>query len=303
MATTIKAAGVVLVRSSKAKGVEIAVVHRPRQDDWSLPKGKLDDGELLPLCAWRETFEETGYKVILGPHVRQQRYRVDGRPKTVDYWIGRMLPRGKFVPNREVDKLEWLAPTKARSRLTYPRDRSLVTTALKLPRTSPLIILRHTQAMKRSDYKGNKDWRRPLAKQGRKEASALVPLLRAYGITEVHSSDARRCVQTVTPYATKVRVPVDIEPLFSEELFERRPKTSVRLLRSVARRPAPLVICTHRPVLPAMLDELASQFTIKGNGRLLNPNLAPGGIIILHRGLTPRGRLSGEVLGIERYDR
>ncbi|MET9221218.1 NUDIX hydrolase [Streptomyces sp. NPDC088197] len=124
--TTVRAAGVVLWRVSPYHGgIELALVHRPRYDDWSLPKGKLKRGEEFPAAALRETREETGLGCSLGAPLPTSRYLVDGRPKEVRYWAAEAW-EGSFVPNDEVDRMIWLPPSAARRRLTHDRDRPLV---------------------------------------------------------------------------------------------------------------------------------------------------------------------------------
>ncbi|MBY8880970.1 NUDIX hydrolase [Actinacidiphila acidipaludis] len=124
--TTVRAAGTVLWRRSPYDGrVEIALVHRPRYDDWSLPKGKLKRGEDFAAAALRETREETGMQCELGTTLPVTRYLVQGRPKEVRYWSAR-AGEGGFVPSREVDRMVWLPPVTARHRLTHDRDRPVV---------------------------------------------------------------------------------------------------------------------------------------------------------------------------------
>ena len=122
----VEAAGGVVWRVAAGDVIELAVVHRPRYDDWSLPKGKLDPGETFLDAARREVLEETGLECEVGDELPGVEY-VDhrGRPKIVRYWSMRVTG-GAFVPNDEVDVLEWLAPTEAVERLTYPHDRSLI---------------------------------------------------------------------------------------------------------------------------------------------------------------------------------
>ncbi|MFF9344370.1 MULTISPECIES: NUDIX hydrolase [unclassified Streptomyces] len=120
------AAGCVLWRPSPSgRGIEIALVHRPKWDDWSHPKGKRKRGEDAEECALREVREETGQRCELGARLPTVRYPVEGRPKEVDYWAARALG-GTFVSGREVDRLLWLPPAAARTRLTRPRDRELL---------------------------------------------------------------------------------------------------------------------------------------------------------------------------------
>lgn len=303
MPPRIEAAGVVLLRTARGRGLQVCLVHRPRRSDWSLPKGKRDPGEMLPVTARRETIEETGVEVALGAPLHQQRYKVDGRPKTVDYWVGRALRGGPgFRPNKEIDDLAWMSPKQARARLTYPRDRELIDEAIAHGHSSPLIILRHTQAMKRADFKGKVDARRPVTRVGRTQAKSLVGLLTAFGIHDVRSSDATRCLQSVAPTADRLGVRVGEEPLFSEEGFEDSPKAALRRLLVIARRPAATVLCTHRPVLPSVLECLADYYGLKASAPLLDPSLQPGGAIILHRALSDRGRPQRRLLAAERYD-
>ena len=125
-ATTVRAAGTVLWRRSPYDGgVEIALVHRPRYDDWSLPKGELKRGEDFAAAAVRETREETGMHCELGRTLPVTRYLVQGRPKEVRYWSAR-AGEGGFVPSDEVDRMVWLPPVAARHRLSHDRDRPVV---------------------------------------------------------------------------------------------------------------------------------------------------------------------------------
>jgi 8-oxo-dGTP diphosphatase len=117
----VEAAGGAVVRDGR-----VAVVHRPKYDDWSLPKGKLDPGESFEEAAVREVEEETGLRCELGSELPSARYRDSkGRPKVVRYW--QMTPvEGEFSPTDEVDDLRWLEPAEAARLLTYDRDRELV---------------------------------------------------------------------------------------------------------------------------------------------------------------------------------
>ena len=125
MTATVHAAGGVVVRERDGKS-QIAVVHRPRYDDWSLPKGKLDPGEDWAAAALREVEEETGMRCELAEELGSVRYRDrKGRPKLVRWW--RMRPLGgEFAPGDEVDELRWLAPAEALELLDYEQDRELV---------------------------------------------------------------------------------------------------------------------------------------------------------------------------------
>ena len=127
-ATPIVAAGGVVWRRAGAGGVEVLLVHRPKYDDWSLPKGKLDEGEAAPDAALREVAEETGLRCVLGDELPFSTYRDrQGRPKIVRYWT--MQPvGGRFEANAEVDEVRWLTIDEALAVLSYADDRELLAT-------------------------------------------------------------------------------------------------------------------------------------------------------------------------------
>ena len=117
MDAEVRAAGGVVVRDGT-----VAVVHRPRYDDWSLPKGKLDDGESFEDAALREVEEETGLRCTLVRELPAIEYEVRGRPKLVRYWAMEVEDDTPFVPNDEVDEVRWLEPGEALALLSYDRD-------------------------------------------------------------------------------------------------------------------------------------------------------------------------------------
>mgnify|MGYP000992433837 CR=1 FL=1 len=126
VARRVEAAGGIVERDGR-----ILVVHRPRYDDWSLPKGKLDPGETFEQAALREVEEETGLRCALGAELEPVRYQDNrGRPKVVRYWRMSVLG-GEFAPNDEVDELRWVPPDRARRLLTYAHDRALVQSLLQ----------------------------------------------------------------------------------------------------------------------------------------------------------------------------
>lgn len=118
-----------MVMRKGSAATEIVVVHRPRYDDWSFPKGKLDPGESFEEAALREVREETGLICRLGPELPFSTYTDrKGRPKIVRYWLMAVVEDPGFEPNEEVDELRWLAPAQASDLLTYSFDRKLVRT-------------------------------------------------------------------------------------------------------------------------------------------------------------------------------
>src|ERR1022692_3192383 len=177
----IRAAGCVLWRPG-ARGAEIALVHRSRYDDWSLPKGKREPGEHVLETAVREVAEETGVVVVLGRRLRSTRYQRGERPKVVDYWAARPAAAGPlagFVPNNEVDRLDWLPVPAARARLSYAPDADVLDAFVSGPvDTIACILLRHAAAGRKGTWPAD-DLLRPLDTQGLRDAEILAPPLRS----------------------------------------------------------------------------------------------------------------------------
>ena len=121
----VDAAGGVVVQDGR-----VLLVHRPRYDDWTFPKGKLDPGESFEDAALREVEEETGLRCSLGRELPAARYQVGERPKLVRYWLMSAQAEAPFVPNDETDDLRWAAPEEARALLTYERDREVLAAAI-----------------------------------------------------------------------------------------------------------------------------------------------------------------------------
>lgn len=254
----ILAAGAVLWRAdpSGSGAPLIAVAHRPRYDDWSLPKGKVDPGETEPVTAVREVFEETGHSVVLGRHLGTVSYPLNPGIKKVQYWAAR-YGEGEFVPNSEVDQLEWLTVDKAMKRLQYPDDRKVLRRFLRRPAdTRTVLIVRHGTAGRKARYKGD-DERRPLDKKGRAQAESLVGQLLAFGASEIYSASRARCRQTVEPLAEELGVPIGDEPTLTEEAYALDPDAAhQRVLQLAARADAAVtpVICTQGKVIPHLID-------------------------------------------------
>ncbi|MBC7277158.1 NUDIX hydrolase [Nocardioides sp.] len=271
----IPAAGVVVFREHDDQS-EVALVHRPKYDDWSFPKGKVDPGETVPVAAIREVREETGLRVALGRPLRPQRYPVDAGQKVVHYWVGRAAAGTDddvdgYQVNDEIDEVEWLSVEKARERLTYPYDRATLQEAADVRHpTTPLVILRHGSAVGRSAW-SRADRERPLDDTGRTQAVTLAGLLMAYDVGRVITSPSVRCVQSVAPYAGMAGISSEQLRQLSEEGAEEGSVSALaaETLRDLA---VPTVICTHRPVLPWLFGGLGVR----------DPKLAKGELMVLH---------------------
>ena len=277
--TTIRAGGVVLLRETK-KERQTLLIHRPHHDDWSLPKGKVNEGERTLLAAARECHEETGIRPTLGPPLGRQRYQVMGRSKTVDYWAAWVGDDLGFRPNDEVDRVRWVNQKDAERLLSYSRDVKTMKRAFALPPTTPLLIVRHASATKRSSFSGS-DNNRPLSRRGERQAQKLTDVLAAYGIESLVSSPAARCADTLRPFAESAKLKLKLESAFNEPEHESKPKRTQRSARALVRRKEAIAICSHRPVLPDILKAVADLSGL--DTRLASAPLKPTSLIVAHR--------------------
>jgi 8-oxo-dGTP diphosphatase len=236
----------------------VALIHRPRYDDWSIPKGKLNPGEIELEGAVREVNEETGYRVSVGRPLGLLEYLKDGQPKSVRYWAMRS-EGGVFTPTREVDQLRWVSVSEALTILSRGRDRDILARFSDGPvETRAVLLVRHATAGNRSDWT-KKDRDRPLDPGGRLQSDALVWLLTRFDIREIYSADLVRCMQTVEPLSKAVGLPVQPQPLVSEDVYYGREDEALAFMRSVGAEGTGTAICSQGGVIPDMVGRLASE--------------------------------------------
>ena len=276
----IQAAGAVLWRRNDAKEIEIALIHRPRYNDWSLPKGKLEAGEAHIACAFREVLEETGVSAIFGPELGETMYKVEGGMKVARYWSAQATdhPIGKTDP-KEIDQLTWLVPDLAKKKLTNKDDCKVVDFFLDFgPDTTALVLLRHAKAVKREDWDGD-DGDRPLDVLGQKQAKQLVPNFLPYGLKEVHSSDAMRCLDTLEFLDRSLELRVKVTQDLSEYGYARDKEAALRYVEMIVKKNTPTLICSHNPILPKIVKALIGKKNFKN---LDYEKLSPADAWVLH---------------------
>jgi len=250
--SSIWAAGGVVTRTRRGKR-EFLLVHRPRYNDWSLPKGKLDGKESFRAAALREVKEETGKDTEIVAPLGTVAYRTRRRNhKVVRYWLLESLG-GTFVPNREVNKIVWLTVNKASHVLTYNRDREVLAWADTLiwqPKAARAYLVRHADTDTRKKWKKNTD-RRPLSKRGKRQARDLTDHLTRLPISEVRSGKALRCRQTVEDLATTIGVKLNTDKALSEGARLKSLHLDLADLRSET-----AVLSTHGDLVQAYIESL-----------------------------------------------
>jgi 8-oxo-dGTP diphosphatase len=297
----IEAAGGVLWRQGEDGAVEVALVHRPKYDDWSVPKGKLKRREHLLLGALREVEEETGARALLGRPLGEIRYLKEGLPKRVRYWV---MPyagpsASAVISPDEVDGLHWLSPKDALERLTWDRDVPPIERFLAdLRPTWPLVVVRHGSAGDRASFAGD-DTARPLDDLGLEQADVLRQILRGYDIQAVHSADVLRCLDTVLPYGQGIGVEVVPEPSMSEIGFAVAETTGIARLVGLAASAVPTVVSSQRGSMPGLLAGLLSAL-----GAAVPPDLSTrkGGFWVLHLARPVQGGSLPELVALERFE-
>jgi 8-oxo-dGTP diphosphatase len=253
------AAGGAVWRTTPDGHLETAIVHRPKYDDWSLPKGKLDPGEHPLEAAVREVGEETGLTAVVGRRSIRTRYTVPEGDKQVDYWLMQAVG-GAFTPNHEVDELCWLPPAEAAVLVTHDHDRAVLADLARedVPRAPTLLLVRHAHAGGRSEWDGP-DELRPLDEKGRRQAQRLAQVLPLFAPTAILSARPARCVQTVQPLADRLGLDVLPAPELGEEEFQADPQAGlavVERLLAPRNRPGVTVACSQGGAIPSILMAL-----------------------------------------------
>lgn len=259
------AAGAVLYRgdATDPQSLEVAVIHRPHYDDYSLAKGKIDAGESLVTTAVREIKEETGYDVRLGKLLGRVNYPVGDRTKVVYYWTAEVLG-GEFVPNKEVDSIEWMPLAQAKEKLSYDVDRSVLEKAQKRfhwPTTTRILYVRHGRAYRRQNWAGN-DNLRPLDSKGRRQADYLVPLLKAFHPTSIHSAEPARCQQTVKPLSEALGLDIQVNPKLGDDAWIQNMKGAKATFKELVNTPGTHVVCSQGIAIPDMIAHLSTEGTL-----------------------------------------
>jgi 8-oxo-dGTP diphosphatase len=314
MTDATQAAGAAIWRppADPAQDAEVLLVHRPKYDDWSLPKGKSEPDEHILLTAVREVQEETCVRPVLGPRLPTVEYISWGRPKRVSYWSA-FSDGSQAAPGNEIDAVSWLPLDRAREQLADTHDDPVIS-AFRPLETVPLILLRHASAGYKADWPGD-DCARPLDERGQADAQALAGLMACFApVARVISSPALRCTDTARPYVATFGGTVEAEaclaPYGRTEDFSSRTDLADALGQLLAglvadRRPA--VLCLHRENLPEVLAEACSVLGVPA-AMPADPSLPKGGFWVAHSvagGFVPAGAggaAARALAGLERYE-
>lgn len=250
------AAGAVVWRPGPG-GPEMALVHRPRYDDWAYPKGKLDKHETMPSAAAREVAEETGLTVRLGALLGDVRYPVPEGEKVVRYWAAQAVG-GEFAPNDETDQLEWVDVDRAADQLSYRHDLEVLQRFVDIgPPTSTVVLVRHAKAGSRKNWQGE-DLLRPLSGAGRRQAAALAPFLALLGPDRLVSAPPLRCRDTIAPLAELLGgAPIVDEPLLGEAGYHVDQEAGRQRLLELAAEPGVTLVNSQGGVIPDLVGGLA----------------------------------------------
>ncbi len=313
--SVVEAAGALVWRVRQGR-LQVALVHRPRYKDWSWPKGKLDPGEDALTAAVREVAEEIGIDVVLGMPLPSLTYRLpDGRTKKVRYWAAQVAGRLEAPALRarppvapagrdEIDHFRWLDVAVAARRLTRTSDREPLDALVAAYEkgqldTRALVVMRHAAARKRSLWGGTED-DRPLTSTGLRQATQLVPMLSAFGVTRVVTSQWLRCVSTVQPYTDATATAPVIEPSLTESAHADIPARVAAVVAELIGGVEDAVLCTHRPVLPTVLDVLAqhSRRDVADALPREDPFLRTAELLVIHVATTRAGR---RAVAVERH--
>ena len=291
MSSPILAAGAVLWRKSEKKKIEVLIIHRPKYDDWTFPKGKAEIGEPLIACAYREVLEETNIETAFGPYLGEVEYLTNDGKKKVSFWSAKVVKEKDFKPNTEVDQLKWVEVTKVKELLTLDTDRKILEQFLQIePDTKPLILLRHAKAVTRDEWQGEDD-DRPLDSYGQNQAKRLLAMYQVFNLEQIHSSDAVRCYDTVVAIAKGLNIKLEVTGKLSESTFKKDKEKAFDYAKDLIKLNESVLLCSHNPILPKMLNKLTKKSEVDADeGKLLPAD----GWVIHHIGK--------EVIQIDRID-
>lgn len=316
MSSVVQAAGA-LVWRKVGSTLEVLLIHRPSYDDWSWPKGKPFKGETMPACAIREVKEETGYEVAIGMPLPAVRYSLaDGRRKINRYWAAHLSvptdlvdarPKVTPAPPTEVDQVRWVDAVTALKMLTRRTDREPLKALLDLYADDQLstwavLLTRHGTAKKRSAWNGDENTR-PLTKVGERQAERLIPLFSAYGVRHVSTSPWRRCAATVEPFTRAAGLQLhELESLTEAAALSNPDPVRKFLTKALRKRDGNTMICTHRPVLPIVLDTLKERapYRVQEEFPTEDPYLRTGEVLVVHLALRP-GKKRPRIIAIEKH--
>lgn len=253
MTRVVQAAGGVILKRSRKGAIKILLVHRPKYDDWSFPKGRADKGEAPEETAVREVLEETGLNCRIVAPIGATRHRINSGVKEVHWFVMRPLPDSPgFKKNKEIDAIQWVTRKKAKSVLDYENDKELLqATDLKgLSQTGTIYLVRHALARNREKWEAEDDLR-PITKRGRKQAGAIAEILADREIERIVSSPSLRCVQSVEPLAEAVGTKVAVSDALAEGPDI---DAAYALIDSLVGYNT--VLCSHGDVIPAVINRL-----------------------------------------------
>lgn len=295
--------------------IEVCLVHRPKYNDWSWPKGKLDASESIYQAAVREIQEETGYPAALGAYIQSVEYsltdegkrgkkRIDPKSprKIVHYWIARILePQaaqlqkavlGPVERGDDVDIVQWLPVQQARKKLTHIADVEVLASFVELVKqgaldAGALVLVRHGKAEGRKVWRGG-DPDRPLTPKGAAASYAIARELACFGINHVVSSPWKRCMDTMAPFAWQTGQGVVSAPAMTEDAFAQNPETSWQYMQSIMEQciaqHSVLALGMHRPVIGGMFEHLRNLCASKAVARALpakTPYMPTGHAVVL----------------------
>lgn len=267
----IKGGGALVWRRREDDNLEIALVHRPKYDDWSLPKGKCEDNESQIAAAFREVIEETGFEVKFSRYLGEVEYQTEDGLKQIGFWRARFKKGNAPFSTAEVDEVRWFETKIAMETVEHESERQIIQQFLDSDLDSKtLILLRHCKALARTEWEGE-DSKRPLDGTGAAQAGRLIENLIPFGIEEIHSSDAVRCYESINPLAKLLSLNYFFTDSLSELIYEQKPNRVFKYIERLLENTGTTLVCSHNPILPHYLQHKLNRQGFSVSDTFLKP--------------------------------
>lgn len=291
MDNVLRGGGSLVWRRREDESLEIALVRRLKQSDWSLPKGKCENQDSQISTAYRVTIKDTGFDVKFSRYLGDAEYKSNDGIGLFSFWRAKYQTTLERHDFSEIEEVRWFDLKRAVSEVAHDSERVLIQKFADSDLdTKVLILLRHCKALARNEWVGD-DTNRPLDNIGIAQANRLVENLIPFGISEIHSSDAARCYESINPLAKHLSLNYFFTNSLSEIVYDVKPNRVFKYIEKLLENESTTLVCSHNPILPNYLEGKLEKQGFKVSDTFLKP----GDAWVIHH-------IQKEILGVDKIE-